>query len=81
LTGGTVAGWASTTFSVLFIGGIQLFTIGLLGEYIGRIFEEVKSRPLYLVREVIEQDNGKNKTSEKATQDQETEPQLEREHV
>ena len=53
LTGGTVPGWASTTLSVLFIGGIQLFTIGVLGEYIGRIYDEVKRRPLYLVREVF----------------------------
>ncbi|HMX62228.1 MAG TPA: glycosyltransferase family 2 protein [Candidatus Sumerlaeota bacterium] len=54
LFGGGVPGWASTTVSVLFFGGVQLFTIGLLGEYIGRIFDEVKRRPLYLVREVIE---------------------------
>lgn len=52
--GGGVPGWASTTISVLFLGGVQLFTIGLLGEYIGRIFDEVKRRPLYLVREIIE---------------------------
>ncbi len=52
--GGGVPGWASTTLSVLFLGGVQLFTIGLLGEYIGRVFDEVKRRPLYLVREVIE---------------------------
>lgn len=52
--GYTVPGWASTTVSVLFLGGIQLLTIGLLGEYIGRIFDEVKRRPLYLVREIIE---------------------------
>lgn len=51
--GHTVAGWASTTVSVLFLGGIQLVTIGLLGEYISRVFDEVKRRPLYLVREVI----------------------------
>lgn len=54
MQGHTVPGWASTTVSVLFLGGVQLFTIGLLGEYIGRIFDEVKRRPLYLVREVIE---------------------------
>lgn len=44
-----VPGWATTTVSVLFLGGIQLMGIGILGEYIGRIFEEIKHRPLYLV--------------------------------
>lgn len=57
LNGQTVPGWASTTVSVLFLGGVQLFSIGLLGEYIGRIFDEVKARPLYLVRDVIKQQN------------------------
>lgn len=56
--GGGVPGWASTTMSILFIGGIQLFTIGILGEYIGRIFEEVKRRPNYFVREIIENPSG-----------------------
>ena len=42
-----VPGWATITASVLFLGGIQLVGIGILGEYIGRIFEEVKKRPLY----------------------------------
>ncbi len=68
LTGGTVPGWASTTVSILFLGGVQLVTIGLLGEYIGRIFEEVKSRPLYLVKEVIGQSveaNAEAETMEK----------------
>lgn len=44
-----VPGWATITASVLFLGGIQLVGIGILGEYIGRIFEEVKQRPLYLI--------------------------------
>jgi len=44
-----VPGWATITASVLFLGGIQLVGLGILGEYIGRIFEEVKQRPLYLI--------------------------------
>lgn len=44
-----VPGWATMTACVLFLGGIQLVGIGILGEYIGRVFEEVKQRPLYLV--------------------------------
>jgi len=49
----TVLGWASLMVAVLLIVGVQLFTIGILGEYIGRIFDEAKQRPLYLIREKI----------------------------
>jgi dolichol-phosphate mannosyltransferase len=44
-------GWASIVASVTFLGGIQLIGIGLLGEYLGRVFEQTKGRPEYLVRE------------------------------
>jgi dolichol-phosphate mannosyltransferase len=47
---GVVQGWTSLMIVVLFFGGVQLLSIGILGEYIGRIFEQVKDRPLYLVR-------------------------------
>jgi dolichol-phosphate mannosyltransferase len=53
LTGGyVVQGWASLIVAVLFIGGVQLITLGIVGEYIGRIYDEVRQRPLYLIREV-----------------------------
>lgn len=46
-------GYASIMVVVLFLGGIQLFFLGLLGEYIGRIYKEVKNRPLYVVQETV----------------------------
>ncbi len=48
-------GWTSLMLSVLFIGGIQLFTIGIIGEYIGRISNNVKKRPLYVLKETDNQ--------------------------
>lgn len=53
ITGGTVAGWASLMVVTLFFGGVQLLTLGILGEYVGRIFDEVKQRPLYLASEKL----------------------------
>jgi dolichol-phosphate mannosyltransferase len=46
-----LVGWTSTIVVLLFMGGIQLLTLGVVGEYVGRIFDEVKARPLYIVKE------------------------------
>lgn len=46
-------GWTSTLVIVFFLGGIQLITIGIIGEYIGRIHDEVKQRPLYIAKQLI----------------------------
>lgn len=49
LLGNSVPGWASTTSIICFIGGIQLVCLGILGEYIGKIYLEVKARPRYII--------------------------------
>jgi len=45
-------GWATIAVSISFLGGVQLISIGLVGEYISRIFTQTKKRPEYIIREI-----------------------------
>lgn len=56
----TVTGWASTVGLILLTQGIVLMILGLMGEYIGRIFEEIKNRPVYIVHEVLGYEKDEN---------------------
>ncbi|MDR1783679.1 MAG: glycosyltransferase family 2 protein [Dysgonamonadaceae bacterium] len=49
----SVSGWVSTIMLIIFFGGIQLLTIGILGKYVGNLFDEVKQRPEYIIREKV----------------------------
>lgn len=53
LAGDTVSGWASTVAIICFLGGIQILSIGVIGEYIGKIYLETKRRPRYIIDEKI----------------------------
>jgi polyisoprenyl-phosphate glycosyltransferase len=46
-------GWASTLATVLFLGGVQLLVLGVIGEYLGRVYDEVRARPRYIVRRQV----------------------------
>jgi hypothetical protein len=49
-------GWTSLMLAVLFLAGMQLLSLGVLGEYIGRLFEEIKRRPVYMVGRTVNLD-------------------------
>ena len=53
LSGKAVVGWASTVLPIYFIGGVQLLSLGLIGEYIGKIYLEVKKRPRFIIEEEV----------------------------
>jgi dolichol-phosphate mannosyltransferase len=48
-----LVGWTSLMVAVLFMGGVQLICVGILGEYVGRIYEESRGRPPYLVARIV----------------------------
>ena len=57
--GETILGWASLICSVWAIGGLILLSLGIIGEYIGKVYLETKERPRFLIREVLEDEHGK----------------------
>lgn len=61
----TVTGWTSLIVLILFLGGIQLFALGIIGQYIGRIYRGIKHRPLYIIAEKF---GFRNPTDEKASE-------------
>jgi glycosyltransferase involved in cell wall biosynthesis len=51
--GNTVSGWTSTVISVWILGGLQLFAIGIVGEYVGKVYMETKRRPKYIIEKIV----------------------------
>jgi dolichol-phosphate mannosyltransferase len=64
-----VSGWTSLFIGMLFLGGLQMLSLGIVGEYIGRIYTEAKGRPLFLVQEVLPSQFAHVATSEDPTAD------------
>ena len=67
LMGNRVPGWPSLMAVIVFLGGIQLIALGLIGEYLGRLFDEVKQRPLYVLRQRIGLIEGQSVNAARAT--------------
>lgn len=60
ICGKETPGWATIVTAISFFGGLQLFAIGVVGEYIGRVFDEVKGRPHYIIDEEASFDEHKS---------------------
>lgn len=65
LLGATILGWASIMCSIWAIGGLILFALGVIGEYIGKIYLESKTRPRYLIREILDSKIGEQQNEDK----------------
>lgn len=57
VTGNTVAGWTFLSISIWFIGGLQMISLGVIGEYIGKMYSETKSRPRFIISENLEEED------------------------
>jgi len=53
LPGYWVTGWTALFVGIMFLGGVQLITIGIIGEYIGKIYQEIQRRPQYIIKEKV----------------------------
>ena len=53
IIGGAIPGWTSTVAPLYLLGGVQLLFLGIVGEYIGKIYSEVKNRPRYIIQETV----------------------------
>ena len=60
LMGNTVTGWTSITLSIWMLGGIQLLSLGVIGEYIGKIYNETKQRPRFIIADKLIKNNEDN---------------------
>ena len=58
IIGGALPGWTSTVAPLYLLGGVQLLFLGIVGEYIGKIYSEVKNRPRYIIQETFNLDEG-----------------------
>lgn len=50
MNGSEISGWASLIMTVVFFGGLQLVMLGIIGIYLGKVFKQVKDRPLFIIR-------------------------------